>query len=213
MVAISFDINDIDFGKGDGLVPAVVQHAENLQVLMLGYMNAEALKKTYEEGQVTFFSRSKKRLWTKGEDSGNFLNAKALRTDCDSDVILILALPEGPTCHLNRYACFGAQEVTVGFLAELTSIVRDRSLHGDADSYIKRLIARGFDKVVQKIGEEATEVVIEAKNANEKLFVSEMADLLFHMLVLCEVKEIDFVKVVGELLKRNQESTSSKFRK
>lgn len=212
MKKLNFKIDDIDFEKGQGLVPAVVQHADNLQVLMLGYMNEEALRQTCQDGKVTFFSRSKDRLWTKGEESGNFLNVKELRTDCDKDTILIYACPKGNTCHLDRYACFGEREVTVGFLSDLISIIRDRKENGKPESYVKRLLARGFDKVVQKIGEEATEVVIEAKNSDEKLFVSEMADLLFHMLILCEVKEVDFVKVVGELLNRNKERSREGFR-
>lgn len=213
MIKIEFNINDINFKKGEGLIPAIVQHVDNLQVLMLGYVNEEALKKTCELGKVTFFSRSKQRLWTKGEESGNFLHVKELRTDCDNDTILIFALPEGNTCHLDRYACFGERDATVGFLADLISIIKERRYHGDPESYVKRLIARGFDKVAQKIGEEATEVVIESKNADEGLFVSEMADLLFHMLILSEVKDVDFVKVIKELLKRNKERGSEKFRR
>ncbi len=178
---------NIDFIKGNGLVPVVIQNNITLQVLMLGYMNEEALAKTQKEGKVTFFSRTKNRLWTKGEESGNFLWVNDIQIDCDNDTLLIKATPEGPTCHKGTTSCF-AEETSKGFLYSLESIIADRIDNNVETSYTNKLFKRGINKVAQKVGEEAVEVVIEAKDNNDELFKNEAADLLYHYLILLKAK-------------------------
>ena len=174
----------IDFTKSsDGLVPVVVQNNNTLQVLMLGYMNQEAFEKTEKEQVVTFFSRSKNRLWTKGESSGNFLYVKDIQVDCDNDTILIKADPKGPTCHKGDTSCF-AEETPKGFLYELEQIIHDRIDNNVESSYTNKLYKRGINKVAQKVGEEAVELVIEAKDDNDELFTNEAADLMYHYIIL-----------------------------
>ena len=177
----------VDFTKDNGLVPVIIQDATSAQVLMLGYMNEEALEKTKSEKRVTFFSRSKNRLWTKGETSGNFLNVVDLQIDCDQDTILIKANAVGPTCHTGTVSCFG-EESSKGFLYKLEETISDRIDSDDPDSYTNKLYKRGINKVAQKVGEEAVELVIEAKDQNDDLFLNEAADLMYHYLILLKAK-------------------------
>ena len=178
---------DIDFTKGDGLVPVIIQNHNTLQVLMLGYMNAEAFNKTTLENKVTFFSRSKNRLWTKGEESGNFLTVKDIQIDCDNDTILIKAEPQGPTCHTGSTSCF-KEETAKGFVYELQQTISDRIDTNDENSYTNKLYQSGINKVAQKVGEEAVELVIEAKDNDAELFKNEAADLMYHYLILLKAK-------------------------
>lgn len=180
-------MKQVDFSKGNGLVPVIIQDCETLQVLMLGYMNQEALAQTRQEGKVTFFSRSKNRLWTKGETSGNFLFVKEILPDCDSDSLLIKVSPAGPTCHNGTNSCFGA-DTSKGFLYHLESVINQRIDDDEQDSYTNKLYKKGINKVAQKVGEEAVELVIESKDNNDNLFKNEAADLLYHLLVLLKAK-------------------------
>src|ERR1051325_3956847 len=173
----------------DGLVPAVIQDAVTRRVLMLGYMNAEAFAKTQSEKRVTFFSRSKRRLWTKGEESGNFLDVQEIKIDCDSDALLVLAKPHGPVCHTGSDTCFEEKNISNDFLDQLETVILDRKNDPAENSYTASLFAKGINKIAQKVGEEATELVIEAKDNNEELFRNEAADLLFHYLVLLAAKD------------------------
>lgn len=195
----------IDFSKNtDGLVPAVIQDAETGKVLMLGYMNQEAYEKTRQEGVVTFYSRSKQRLWTKGETSNNFLHVKEMLVDCDGDTLLVKAQPAGPTCHTGADTCFN--EVNQGkglFLNYLQGVIRDRKQNPTEGSYTASLFKKGVNKIAQKVGEEAVELVIEAKDANDDLFKGEAADLLYHYLILLEEKNIDLDDVIAVLQQRH----------
>ncbi|GAB2768675.1 bifunctional phosphoribosyl-AMP cyclohydrolase/phosphoribosyl-ATP diphosphatase HisIE [Salinimicrobium soli] len=196
----------IDFNKDrDGLVPAIVQDSETKNVLMLGYMNDDALAKTKELQKVTFFSRSKKRLWTKGEESGNFLNVVDIKVDCDKDTLLILARPDGPTCHKGTDTCWGEENTQqFGFLSELEKIITDRRDNPENEkSYVASLFRSGINKIAQKVGEEAVETVIEAKDDNEELFLNESADLLFHYLILLKAKGYELQDVVDVLKGRH----------
>ncbi|WP_428740243.1 bifunctional phosphoribosyl-AMP cyclohydrolase/phosphoribosyl-ATP diphosphatase HisIE [Tenacibaculum sp.] len=193
---------NIDFIKGNGLVPVVIQNNITLQVLMLGYMNEEALAKTQKEGKVTFYSRTKNRLWTKGEESGNFLWVNDIQVDCDNDTLLIKATPEGPTCHKGTTSCF-AEETSKGFLYSLESIISDRIDNDVETSYTNKLFKRGINKVAQKVGEEAVEVVIEAKDNNDELFKNEAADLLYHYLILLKAKGFTLTDIENVLKERN----------
>lgn len=199
------------FDKQGGLIPAIIQDATTHKVLMLGYMNAEALEKTEREGTVTFFSRSKSRLWTKGETSGNFLRVAEIREDCDNDTLLIKVHPVGPVCHTGADTCFNeTNESETSFLHELERIVLDRKNNPSPDSYTSKLFARGINKVAQKVGEEAVEVVIEAKDNNDELFKGEAADLLFHLTVLLAAKGISLDSVLDVLRERHvQKQVSS----
>jgi phosphoribosyl-ATP pyrophosphohydrolase/phosphoribosyl-AMP cyclohydrolase len=199
-----FIMEQIDFHKGNGLVPVVIQDNSTLQVLMVGYMNEEALKKTEKEKRVTFFSRSKNRLWTKGETSGNFLDVVEILSDCDNDSILIKVNHAGPVCHSGSTACFN-EETAKGFIYKLEEII-DQRIDGDVtDSYTNRLFKQGINKVAQKVGEEAVELIIEAKDENIDLFKDETADLLYHLLVLLKVKGVRF-EDVEEILKDRHKS-------
>ena len=180
---------NLDFKKTDGLIPAIVQHANTMQVLMLGYMNKEAVDKTIAEGKVTFFSRTRNRLWTKGEKSGNFLLVDEIMQDCDNDALLIKAFPQGPTCHTGSTSCF-KEETSKGFLYKLENIIEQRIADNDESSYTAKLFARGVNKVAQKVGEEAVELVIESKDNNVDLFKNEAADLLYHFLILIKTKNL-----------------------
>ena len=196
----------IDFTKGNGLVPAVIQDWSTNKVLMLGYMNEEALKLTKTEGKVTFYSRTKDRLWTKGETSGNFLNVREIKADCDNDTLLIKVDPQGPTCHTGADTCFDESNSTNAlFLHYLQDIIVDRKKSTAAKSYTKLLFDKGINKIAQKVGEEAVELVIEAKDSDEDLFKNEAADLLFHLLVLLEAKEVKLEEVVDVLKKRHMQ--------
>jgi len=191
----------IDFSKTNGLVPVIIQNFQNQQVLMLGYMNEEAFAKTQADGKVTFFSRSKNRLWTKGETSGNFLIVKDILVDCDNDTILIKADPIGPTCHTGSTTCF-MEETAKGFLYELQQTIAQRIDENDADSYTNKLFRKGINKVAQKVGEEAVELVIEAKDDNDDLFKNEAADLLYHFLILLKTKGVKLEDV--EMVLKNR---------
>ena len=195
----------LDFEKGDGLVPVIIQDWLTNKVLMLGYMNEEALKLTKTEGKVTFYSRTKSRLWTKGETSGNFLSVKEIISDCDNDTLLIKAEPHGPTCHTGADTCFKETNQTNAlFLHYLQDIIVERKKSTAAKSYTKLLFDKGINKIAQKVGEEAVELVIEAKDSDQDLFKNEAADLLFHLLVLLEAKEVKLEEVVDVLGKRHK---------
>jgi phosphoribosyl-AMP cyclohydrolase / phosphoribosyl-ATP pyrophosphohydrolase len=189
----------IDFNKNNGLVPVIVQDNLSLQVLMLGYMNAEAFEKTKQENKVTFFSRSKNRLWTKGETSGNFLIVNNIAIDCDADTILIKATPTGVVCHTGTQSCFGKQD-TKGFLYNLENTIHNKINNNDENSYTNKLFKAGINKVAQKVGEEAIELVIEAKDNNMDLFKNEAADLLYHFLILLKAKNTNLTDI-EEILK------------
>lgn len=191
----------IDFNKGDGLVPVIIQNNTTLQVLMLGYMNEEAFDKTKKDGFVTFYSRSKQRLWTKGETSNNFLKVEDVQIDCDNDTILIKATPSGATCHTGSTSCF-KEETSKGFLYELEKTIGKRIDDDDPNSYTNKLFKRGINKVAQKVGEEAVEVVIEAKDNDGNLFRNEVADLLYHTLILLKAKDISLVDIEKVLSSR-----------
>lgn len=191
----------INFNKDKGLVPVIIQDNLSMQVLMLGYMNEEALNKTKQEGKVTFFSRSKNRLWTKGETSGNFLLVNDIKEDCDNDTILIKATPMGPTCHTGAVSCFN-EETVKGFLYQLEKTIAQRIDENDESSYTNKLFRRGVNKVAQKVGEEAVELVIESKDNNDVLFKNEAADLLYHLLILLKAKNIQLQDIEAVLKSR-----------
>ncbi|MCX6298803.1 MAG: bifunctional phosphoribosyl-AMP cyclohydrolase/phosphoribosyl-ATP diphosphatase HisIE [Bacteroidetes bacterium] len=195
---------NIDFSKyADGLVPAVIQDFNTDKVLMLGFMNQEALEKTEALGRVTFFSRSKQRLWTKGEESGNFLELKTITVDCDNDTLLIKAHPLGPVCHTGADTCWMEKNHSNNFLSYLEDIIQLRKQASPADSYVASLFAKGMNKIAQKVGEEAVELVIEAKDNDQDLFLNEAADLLFHYLILLNAKGYRLTDVMDILQKRH----------
>ncbi len=195
----------IDFDKQGGLIPAIIQDAKTDKVLMLGYMNQEALEKTQQEGIVTFFSRSKQRLWTKGETSDNFLHVVEIRNDCDQDTLLIKVNPAGPTCHTGADTCWNEVNAPgqAGWLNHLKAVIRDRKNNPNEKSYTASLFKKGTNKIAQKVGEEAVELVIEAMDSNDELFKGEAADLLFHYLVLLEQRGIDFDEIIDVLRARH----------
>ncbi|MBX9851519.1 MAG: bifunctional phosphoribosyl-AMP cyclohydrolase/phosphoribosyl-ATP diphosphatase HisIE [Cytophagaceae bacterium] len=196
---------NIDFDKDKGLVPAVIQDISTNKVLMVGFMNREAFEKTQKENKVTFYSRSKGRLWTKGETSGNFLNVKEILPDCDNDSLLIKVIPEGPTCHTGTDTCWKEKNTDkTSFIAYLKKIIRDRKNNPSEKSYTSSLFAKGTNKIAQKVGEESVELVIEAMDKNDELFKNEAADLLFHYLILLEQKNIDLDEVIAVLEKRHK---------
>lgn len=196
---------DIDFAKyKDGLVPAVVQDYNTQKVLMLGFMDEAALKKTEETGLVTFYSRSKRRLWTKGEQSGNHLQLRQILLDCDKDSLLIKAQPKGPVCHTGADTCWSEKNHSDDFLFYLEDIIKLRRASSDPTSYVRKLFDKGLNKMAQKVGEEAVELVIEAKDVNRELFLGEAADLLFHYLVLLQAKDCSLGDVVQVLKDRHQ---------
>ena len=197
------DISQLDFSKSNGLVPCIVQDAATKNVLMLGYMNADAILKTMETNLVTFYSRTKQRLWTKGETSGNVLNLVEMKIDCDHDTILIKVNPKGPTCHTGADTCFNESN-TEWNLQNLESIIVDRKLNPKKGSYTSDLLSGSINKVAQKVGEEAVELVIEAKDQNEELFLGEAADLIFHYLVLLQAKGYSLNNVLSVLKKRHK---------
>jgi phosphoribosyl-AMP cyclohydrolase / phosphoribosyl-ATP pyrophosphohydrolase len=192
---------NIDFGKyPDGLVPTIVQDFYTNRVLMLAFMNAESFEVTLETKKVTFFSRSRQKLWIKGETSGNFLHLKEILSDCDNDTILVKALPVGGVCHTGSDTCFNEINEAENFLFELEKIIKFRQIEPSEDSYTSKLFKKGINKIAQKVGEEAVEVVIEAKDDNDELLKNEAADLLYHLLVLLAAKNINFQEVL-EVLK------------
>lgn len=192
----------IDFNKSEGLVPVVIQDEKTLEVLMLGYMNEEAFQKTKSEGKVTFFSRSKNRLWTKGEESGNFLHVVSIKEDCDQDTLLIRVNPEGPTCHNGTRSCFDS-DYNQNFIFELEKIIDERYNNPLEGSYVNKLRARGINKIAQKVGEEGVETVIAALNETEYDFINEASDLLFHLLVLMREKNVNLATIAKNLENRN----------
>ena len=195
---------DIKYNN-DGLIPAIIQDAITKTVLMLGYMNAEAFAITQKTQKVTFYSRSKKRLWTKGEESGFFLYLISIQNDCDNDSLLIQVTPQGPTCHKGTDSCWGESNTeSFGFLSELEKVISDRRENADSQgSYVAELFEKGLNKIAQKVGEEAVEVIIEAKDNNDALFLSESADLLFHYLILLQAKGYNLESVI-DILKSRQ---------
>jgi len=195
----------VDFKKySDGLVPAVIQDYITQKVLMLGFMNEEALRKTEETGLVTFYSRSKKRLWTKGEESGHHLKLRQILLDCDQDSLLVKAEPQGPVCHTGADTCWSEKNHSEDFLFYLEDIITLRRTGTDEKSYVRQLFKKGINKIAQKVGEEAVETVIEAKDNNKELFLNEAADLLFHYLVLLQAKDSKLEDVITILKQRHQ---------
>jgi len=203
----STDVDQIDFSKGDGLVPAIVQDATSGAVLMLGYMNREALKETFARKRVVFFSRSKQRLWEKGETSGHTLDLEAVRADCDADTLLVTARPRGPACHLGLETCFGDEPVTqaerLAFLGELEKIIEQRLARQPEGSYTARLFAQGPKRVAQKVGEEGVELALAGVAESDDKVIGEAADLLFHVLVLLRSRGLPLERVVRELERRD----------
>lgn len=197
------NFNDFKLDKcADGLLPVIIQHAVTLKVLMLGYMNCEAFEKTKAEGRVTFFSRTRNTLWTKGETSGNFLEVKEMYSDCDNDTLLIKAFPVGPTCHRGTEACFDtpAEE---GFIRSLSNLIGRRHAEMPENSYTTKLFIKGVKKIAQKVGEEAVESTIEAVDGNRDRFIYEASDLIYHLLVLLEQMNVTLPEIERELLQRH----------
>lgn len=204
--------NKIDFSipiwdkMADGFIPAIIQDARTKNVLMLGYMNGDALEKTQKTGKVTFYSRSKQRLWTKGEESGNFLNLVSIKNDCDNDSLLITVNPVGPTCHKGTDTCWAEDNTSnFGFFSELEATIEQRRTSSNGEkSYVASLFEKGINKIAQKVGEEAVETVIEAMDDNDELFLYESADLLFHYLMLLQAKGFTLKDIEAELMKRKK---------
>jgi len=198
------NIDKLDFDKNNGLLPAVIQDARTRQVLMLGYMNREALEKTLETKLVTFFSRSRQELWTKGETSGNYLHLTEIKSDCDDDTLLVRALPDGPVCHLGTDTCWGEENRydPGAFLSELEGLLRQRKEERPEGSYTVRLFDAGIKKIAQKVGEEAVETILEAEDGNTKDFLNEAADLLYHLITLLVAKDLSLDDVVQVLEER-----------
>ncbi len=195
----------VDFDKNNGLIPAIIQDAKTKNVLMLGYMNQKSLAKTLNTSLVTFYSRSRKTLWTKGETSGNYLRLVDIQSDCDNDTLLVQAQPDGPVCHLGTDTCWGEENLLqCGFLTQLEAIITNRISNPSETSYTSRLVRKGINKVAQKVGEEAVEVVIEAKDNDDNLFLNESADLLYHYLILLQVKGFKLKDVIEILASRNK---------
>jgi phosphoribosyl-ATP pyrophosphohydrolase/phosphoribosyl-AMP cyclohydrolase len=194
---------EIDFNKTDGLVPVIIQDEQTLEVLMLGYMNQEAFNKTVEKNIVTFFSRSKNRLWTKGETSNNFLHVKSMHLDCDNDTLLIKVKADGPTCHTGSRSCFKTG-YNQNFILELESIITDRYENPKEGSYVNKLRRKGLNKIAQKVGEEAVETVIAALNETENDLINESSDLVFHLLVLLKEKGLNLEKIAKNLEERHK---------
>lgn len=203
---LEFEFMELNFSKNkDGLIPVIIQDSISKTVLMLGYMNDEAIRKTKKTGNITFYSRTKKRLWTKGEESGNFLRLVNMKVDCDNDTILIYVKPEGPTCHLGTDSCWGEKNLSkFGYLSQLEEIIAERKKDDKKNSYVASLFREGINKIAQKVGEEATETIIEAKDENKQLFLNESADLLFHYLILLQAKGFRLSDVEKVLLTRKR---------
>ncbi len=200
---MNIDIQSLDWKKTEGLLPVIIQDEKTLEVLMLGYMNAVAFEKTQNEGKVTFFSRSKNRLWTKGEESGNFLFVKSIHIDCDNDTILIKANPVGPTCHTGSRSCFRT-EYNQNFIFELENIITDRYENPVEDSYINKMRGKGLNKIAQKVGEEGVETVIAALAESEEELIGEASDLVFHLLFLLKEKGLSIQDIAKKLESRHQ---------
>lgn len=198
------DISRLNFKKLNGLIPTIVVDYSTDKILMLGFMNEEALRKTIELNKVTFFSRSKNRLWTKGETSGNFLLTKNIISDCDDDSIIVYAEPQGPTCHSGNYSCFEIENDEINFLGRLNDLIYDRKKNLPEGSYTSELFNSGSDRIIQKVGEEAVEVLIAVKNKSRKEIVYESADLLYHLMVMLADNDIKLSDVVDELESRHR---------
>ncbi|MEP0861941.1 MAG: bifunctional phosphoribosyl-AMP cyclohydrolase/phosphoribosyl-ATP diphosphatase HisIE [Ignavibacterium sp.] len=198
------DISILNFSKLNGLIPAIIVDSETDKILMLGFMNEQALKKTIETNKVTFFSRTKNALWTKGETSGNFLFVKDIITDCDNDSIIVYATPQGPTCHTGNYSCFGLEKNNLKFLGYLNDLIYQRKKNLPEESYTTELFKSGSDRIIQKVGEEATEVIIAAKNKSRREIIYESADLLYHLIVMLQDNDINLSDVITELESRHR---------
>ena len=204
MIKKDFEVEDLDFGKNpDGLLPVVVQDFSTLKVLMLGYVNREALVKTLESGSMTFYSRTRKCLWTKGETSGNFLSVREMYADCDNDTVLVKAVPSGPVCHTGNVSCFRTDD-DEGFIRELQEVIRRRKAERPEGSYTVRLFDKGTNKIAQKVGEEAVETVIEAVADNDDAMIYEASDLVYHLLVLLVHKGLSISDLEKELVRRHK---------
>ncbi len=197
------DLSQIRFDAGTGLIPAVIQDEKTGKVLMLGYMNREALEQTRSTGKVTFFSRSKQRLWTKGETSGHFLHLGSIATDCDDDTLLIKVHPDGPTCHEGFDTCFRENNQPVNFIEELENIIRDRKINPKAGSYTTSLFESGIQKIAQKVGEESVETILEAQAPGKDALVYEASDLVYHLLVLLQAKDSSWQEVIDRLKQKH----------
>ena len=195
--------DELNFEKFGGLIPAIICDAQTNHVLMLGFMNKEAFTKTVETKRVTFFSRTRNTLWTKGETSGNFLNLVEIKKDCDNDSLLVFANPVGPTCHLGTYSCFGVEKTNIIFLNQLSELIKERRDQLPENSYTTKLFKEGTNRIIQKVGEEAIETVIAAKNRDKKEIVNETSDLIYHLLVMLAEQEIEFEDVVSKLIERH----------
>ncbi|MBA2656284.1 MAG: bifunctional phosphoribosyl-AMP cyclohydrolase/phosphoribosyl-ATP diphosphatase HisIE [Tatlockia sp.] len=200
----AFDLNQLDWQKMKGLIPAIIQQANSGEILMLGYMNEEALQSTIETKQVTFFSRSKQRLWTKGETSGKFMELQSIAVDCDGDSLLIQISSKKPACHLGSQSCFQAETTELGFLDKLIELINLRAKQAPGSSYTAQLLASGLNRCAQKVGEEAVETVIAAVSQNREELISEAADLLFHLLVLLQACELNFYELLSCLRSRHK---------
>lgn len=198
------DISELNFNKLNGLIPAIIVDSETDKILMLGFMNEQALKKTIETNKVTFFSRTKNALWTKGETSGNFLFAKDIISDCDNDSIIVYATPQGPTCHTGNYSCFGLEKNNLKFLGYLNDLIYQRKKELPEGSYTTELFKSGSDRIIQKVGEEATEVIIAAKNKSRREIIYESADLLYHLIVMLQENDINLSDLITELESRHK---------
>lgn len=198
---IDGDLSALDWGKGDGLLPVVVQDATNLRVLMLGYMNAQALQATLDSGKITFYSRSKQRLWTKGESSGHVLQAVSVQSDCDNDTLLVTAHPHGPTCHLQRASCF--TDAPSAFLADLDQLIGQRERERPADSYTTALFEQGIRRIAQKVGEEGVETALAAVAQDDAALLGESADLLYHLTVALRARGLSLAQAVDVLAQRH----------
>ncbi|GJQ64080.1 MAG: histidine biosynthesis bifunctional protein HisIE [Melioribacteraceae bacterium] len=198
------NIGELNFDKGDGLIPAIITDYITREVLMLGYMNKSSIEETINSGKVTFFSRSKKRLWKKGETSGNFLNLKSVTADCDNDTLLISVIPEGPVCHNGTYTCFNGEFNNLGFLNQLEEIIKQRKDTLPENSYTTKLFKSGENRIIQKVGEEAIETVIAAKNNDREEIVEETSDLIFHLMVMLAEKNISLNDITTNLRNRHK---------
>ena len=195
----------LQFDKLNGLIPAIIIDSNTGQVLMLGFMNEQSLEVTLDTGNVTFFSRSRNELWTKGETSGNYLKLVDLKADCDNDTLLVYADPTGPTCHTGDYSCFGIdKKEDISFLSDLFALIKDRKLNMPADSYTTKLFTKGTNRIIQKVGEEAIETVIAAKNRDKVEIVNEVSDLMYHMFVMLVEQGIEFTEIVDNLESRHK---------
>lgn len=202
------DTTKIDFSKNSGLVPAIVIDEFTDQVLMLGYMNQEALSKTIDTKLVTFFSRSRKTLWTKGETSKNYLHLVDIKTDCDNDTLLIIARPDGPTCHLGNYSCFGNEKSNTKFFDYLFELIKDRKEKLPEGSYTTELFKSGLNRIIQKVGEEAIETIIAAKNNNKEEIINEVSDLLYHLMVMLVEENIELQDILNNLIERHSKKNN-----